>query len=125
MAATVYKIFEQIKVLNEDLNRHLKFQKTKRKAIKNFERIMMTEEDYMMLIEEIRAYDKTLVSVSQKFSSLTREAKRVIDEAKAKSDERKSKFGVSDDLAFPHTEHKRLPDKLVKKVNEAYDKVSG
>ena len=84
----------------------------------------MTEEDYQMLIEEIRAYDKTLVSVSQKFSSLTREAKRVIDEAKAKSDERKNKFGVSDDVAYPSTEHKRLPDKFVRKVNEAYTKVS-
>ena len=54
---------------------------------------------------------------------MTREAKRVIDEAKAKSDRRKSDFGVPEDAAELR-EHRKLPDRLTKKVNEAYMKVS-
>ena len=46
MTEAIYKLFEQIKAVNEDMSRHIKFQKTKKKSIENFERIMMTEDDY-------------------------------------------------------------------------------
>ena len=74
-------------------------------------------------MDQVREYDGVLVNISQKFSAMTREAKRVIDEAKAKSDQRKSDFGVSEDVAELR-EHRKLPDRLTKRVNEAYMKVS-
>ena len=56
---------------------------------------MMDEDDYQELVDEITNYDSILVSVSSKFSELTREAKKIIDYAKESSDRRKEKFGVS------------------------------
>lgn len=86
---TIYKIFEQIRVLNSDLTRQLEYQKTKRKAVEDFERRLIKEEEYEMLVNELNSYDDALVSVSLQFSDLTKEAKRIIDEAKAASEQRK------------------------------------
>lgn len=46
-------MFEQMRVLNDDLNRHVEFQKTKRGQIENFERVMMDEDDYQELVDEV------------------------------------------------------------------------
>jgi len=121
MTEAIFKLFEQIKAVNEDMNRHIKFQKNKKKSIENFERIMMSESEYQSLVDQVKEYDGTLVNISQKFSAMTREAKRVIDEAKAKSDRRKSDFGVSDE-AVEVREHRKFPERLTRKVNEAYTK---
>lgn len=48
-------------------------------------------------MNELNSYDDVLVKVSLQFSDLTKEAKRIIDEAKAASDERKDQHGFSDD----------------------------
>jgi hypothetical protein len=37
---------------------------------------MMDEDDYQELVDEVSNYDTILVSVSSKFSELTREAKK-------------------------------------------------
>lgn len=78
-----------MRVLNDDLNKHVEFQKTKKGQIENFERVMMDEDDYQELVDEVTNYDTILVSVSSKFSELTREAKKIIDYAKESSDRRK------------------------------------
>lgn len=75
--------------MNDDLNKHVEFQKTKKGQIENFERVMMDEDDYQELVDEVTNYDTILVSVSSKFSELTREAKKIIDYAKESSDRRK------------------------------------
>lgn len=55
----------------------------------------MSEDDYQELVDEIASYDTILVSVSSKFSELTREAKKIIDDAKSNSDQRKERHGVT------------------------------
>ena len=41
--------------------------------------------------------DKNLYEVSNRFSDLTREAKRILDDIKSKSDDRKKEHGVEND----------------------------
>lgn len=56
-----------------------------------------TESEYQSLVDKIASYDAILVNCSAKFAAMTREAKRIIDEAKAKSDQRKEIYGITDD----------------------------
>ena len=60
----LFKLFEQLRLLNDDLNNHLHIQQTKKEAIKGFERVMMTEEDYSRFLSEIASQDNMLIEVS-------------------------------------------------------------
>lgn len=52
-----------------------------------------------------------LYEVSQKFTDLTQECKNILDKIKEKSEERKTKYGVSDDdkSSLATTHHKPFP----------------
>jgi multimeric flavodoxin WrbA len=69
----------------------------------------MSEDDYTELVDEMSGYDSILVSVSSKFSELTREAKKIIDDAKANSDQRKEKYGVTGTNENVRYHHRELP----------------
>jgi len=111
-------------VLNDDLGRQIQFQKNKRKSIEDFERRLITEEEYELFVGELTSYDDVLVKVSLQFSDLTKEAKRIIDEAKAASEQRKETHGFNDNEPIAKRNHRQIPDKIVSRINDAQMKVS-
>lgn len=59
--------------------------------------------------------DNTLVEISQKFADLSREAKRILDNVKEKSEARKAHHGVEDDAHY-NEHHRYLPQALINKL---------
>ena len=108
----MYKLNEQIRLLNDDIVGQITLQAQKKQSILDFERMLMTDQDYKKFIEHVKSEDKVLYEISQKFSDLTVEAKKILDEIKAKSDERKQKFGVRDDDIKVENHHKPLPQEI-------------
>ena len=43
MTEVVYKMFEQLRLLNDDMVQHLKIQKTKKDAVEKFESVLLKE----------------------------------------------------------------------------------
>jgi hypothetical protein len=68
------------------MEQHVKFQSKKRRAIEDFEDVVISHEEYDGIVGGLQKYDSLLVNVSSNFAKMTREAKRIIDEAKAKSE---------------------------------------
>lgn len=101
--------------MNDDLKNHLSIQDTKKDAIKELERLLMTENDYRHFLNNVKAQDKQLIEISQKFSELSREAKRVLDSVKDKSESRKTQHGVEGDAHY-NEHHKYLPQDLINKL---------
>jgi len=65
----------------------------------------------MNFLRQIKKEDDMLYELSQKFTDLTQECKNILDKIKDKSEERKTKFGVSDDEkgSLATTHHKPFP----------------
>lgn len=112
----IFKLFEQMRSLNIDLERNIKFQDNKLHAIEEFEDVVHTKEQYQHIVSKISELDGILVNASQKFAHMTREAKRVIDEAKIMSEVRKERHGVSDN-AVKTNHHRDLPRHLTQRIN--------
>ena len=87
--------------------------------MEDFERRLIKEEEYELFVNELNSYDDMLVTVSLQFSNLTKEAKRIIDEAKAASEQRKDEYGSRDDEPIEKRNHRDLPTKLVQRMNDA------
>lgn len=84
----------------------------------------MKEGDYRYFLKLVHDQDGVLVEISQKFSDLTKEAKRILDEVKDKSEARKEKHGVNDDLdEKPKYHHRQLPHSLMNKLKESAKEV--
>ena len=96
MPEVLFKLFEQMRLMNDDLLNHLEIQNTKKRAVSDFEKILMKDSDYQFFLDEIKKEDGTLKEISQKFFELTAESKRILDEIKEKSTQRKKDFGVED-----------------------------
>jgi len=82
----MYKMFEHMRMINDEMVSHLEVQNTKKHAISSFEKKLLKEEDYALFIGQIKKEDETLMEISTKFSDLTTEAKRILDTIKSKSD---------------------------------------
>ena len=52
-AEVVFKLFEQMKLLNEDMGNHLSIQDTKRDHIKDLESRLLKEEDYRKFLDYV------------------------------------------------------------------------
>lgn len=115
LSEAIFKLFEQMRLMNDDLKNHLSIQDTKRDAIRELERIIMTEDDYKLFLDKIKQQDNTLVEISQKFADLSREAKRILDNVKEKSETRKAEHGVEDDAHY-NEHHRYLPQALINKL---------
>ena len=76
----------------------------------------MTEHDYQVFLDKIKEEDQRLYELSQKFSELTTEAKKVLDEIKAKSTERKTQHGVESGRVDSRTSHRIVPREIKEKL---------
>jgi hypothetical protein len=56
----------------------------------------MKESDYQFFLDTIKGEEKTLKEISQKFFEMTSETKRILDEVREKSDNRKEAHGVKE-----------------------------
>jgi len=90
----LFKLFEQVRLINDDLDNHMQMQTTKRESIMHLEKILLTENEYNHLLNQVKGEDTTLVEISQKFADLTGETKRILDTIRAKSDARKDAYGI-------------------------------
>lgn len=52
-AEVVFKLFEQMRLLNEDMGNHLSIQDTKRDHIKDLESRLLKEEDYKKFLDYV------------------------------------------------------------------------
>jgi hypothetical protein len=67
----LYKMFEQLRLVNDDMVNHLKIQKTKKDAVEQFEKVLLKESDDMNFLKQVKKEDDMLYEVSQKFTDLT------------------------------------------------------
>jgi hypothetical protein len=74
-----------MRLLNEDLNGHIGIQKQKKDTIRSLEKKLMKKENYEFLIEKVQKEYSLLSEISRKFSELTGEAKKILDNIQAKS----------------------------------------
>lgn len=122
LSEVVFKLFEQLRLMNDDLKNHLSIQDTKRDAIKSLERILMTEDDYKEFLKKVKGQDNTLIDISQKFADLSREAKRILDDVKDKSETRKQQHGIEDDVDY-NEHHRYLPQKMIDNLQDSAKEV--
>ena len=120
----LFKMFEQMRLLNEDLSSHISVQQQKKTAIRTLEDVLMTEHDYAHLINTVRNQDNMLYEISQKFTDLTKEAKRILDNIKDKSQQRKQNFGVDDGQEKPQNHHRPMPQDVKEKLQATTKEVS-
>ena len=108
----LFKLFEQMRLMNSDIQNHLELQQNNKAEIKTFEQKLLKEEDYLFFLEQVKTQDNVLGELSQKFADITSEAKKILDNIRAKSEDRKQKYGVSDSDAGK-SYHKDLPRDLM------------
>jgi len=109
--------------MNDDLVEQVKLQQHKKTTIQQFETILMKDTDYQEFLNVVKNEDKTLYEISQLFSDLTVEAKRILDDVKGKSDKRKEDFGeTAGDKVVDH--HKALPQEIKEQLLGAAEEVS-
>ena len=118
----IFKIFEQVRLMNEEMKNHLSIQDTKKQHIKQLETILMTEQDYQIFLDKIKEEDQRLYELSQKFADLTSEAKKILDEIKAKSNDRQKQHGVTGVDVKNH--HRILPREIKEKLLDTAKEVS-
>lgn len=128
MPETMYKMFEHMRLINDEMVSHLEVQKTKKHAIEAFEQQLLKDSDYALFIGQIKQEDATLFEISQKFTDLTSEAKRILDSIKGKSDQRKEEKGGENNFIdhhkpFPRDVMTGITD-LKTDVTDATEKVS-
>lgn len=58
--------------------------------------MLLTEDDYIHFLNQVKQQDNKLYDLSQKFATLTSEAKKILDSLKEKSENRKKSFGIDD-----------------------------
>jgi hypothetical protein len=118
----MFKMFEQIRLLNEDLQTHLQVQQSKRQSIRNLERVLVHEADYQQILAKLKEQDKELYEISVLFAELTKEAKRILDSIKEKSEGRKRELGREEEQ--PQNHHRSLPEKVGGALEKASSDVS-
>lgn len=94
ISEVIFKLFEQMRLMNDDLKNHLSIQDTKRDHIRELEPKLLKEEDYKKFLYYIKKEDEKLYQLSTKFAELTTSAKTILDDLKAKSGERQSSYGI-------------------------------
>ena len=67
-AETLFKLFEQMRLLNDDMGNHLSIQDTKRDHIKDLESRLLKEEDYRKFLDYVQKEDDKLYELSSKFA---------------------------------------------------------
>ena len=114
-----------MRLMNDDLLNHLEIQHTKKNAIQDFEKVLMKESDYAYFLDEIKKEEVTLKEISQKFYELTSETKRILDEVKDKSTQRKEQHGVKESDGYTRSNHHRkFPQRVMDKLQGAIKDVS-
>ena len=80
----------------------------------------------MNFLRQVKKEDDMLYEVSQKFTDLTQECKNILDKIKDKSEERKAKYGVSDDDkdSAATTHHKPFPPHIKDALRQTTEDVS-
>lgn len=81
--------------------------------------MLLTEADYTHFLEQVKQQDNRLYDLSQKFATLTSEAKKILDSLKDKSENRKKSFGIDESQGQyekVQTHHKSLPRELKEKL---------
>lgn len=80
----------------------------------------------MNFLKQVKKEDDMLYEVSQKFTDLTQECKNILDKIKEKSEERKAKYGVSDDDkdSAATTHHKPFPPHIKDALLQTTEDVS-
>mmetsp|Transcript_3297 Transcript_3297/g.5478 ORF Transcript_3297/g.5478 Transcript_3297/m.5478 type:complete len:287 (+) Transcript_3297:935-1795(+) len=122
ISEVLFKIFEQVRQLNEEMANHVDIQQEKKSSIKSLERLLVTEDDYKVFLGEIKKQDAVLYEISSKFAKLTNEAKLILDKIKEKSQERKSQYQVSEGEE-PQNHHKQLPSDVRNKLDQTINEV--
>jgi hypothetical protein len=117
-AETVFKLFEQMRLLNDDIGNHLSIQDTKRDHIKDLEKRLLKEEDYRKFLDYVQKEDDKLYELSTKFATLSGEAKRILDDLKEKSSQRQADFAVQGGTHDNRNEdhHRVLPRDVKEKL---------
>lgn len=82
ISEVIFKIFEQMRLMNDDIKNHLSIQDTKRTYIKDLESKLLKQEDFEKFLHYIKIEDDKLYELSQKFSDISMEAKKILDEVK-------------------------------------------
>lgn len=85
---------------------------------------MLKDSDYAYFLGQIRKEDSTLYEISQKFTDLTAEAKRILDEIKKKSDQRKADFGVVEGAEQPAVHHRPFPPHIQDALDDAQQDIA-
>lgn len=75
----------------------------------------MKEEDYQFFLDQVKNQDNQLYDISLKFSDITKEAKRILDSLKDKSNSRQEQYGVKDEAKIEN-HHKTLPREIKEKL---------
>ena len=119
----LYKMFEQVRLLNEDLKAHSDIQESKKSSIRNLERLLIHEDNYRHFLDQLKEQDAQLFDISTKFSELTKEAKRILDTIKEKSEARKQQHGVQEGEKISN-HHRSLPKKVKDEVATTLNDVS-
>ena len=83
----------------------------------------MTEQDYQVFLQKVKQEDERLYELSQKFSDLTTEAKKILDEIRDKSTERQKQHGVYEKVDVK-SHHKILPRDVKEKLLDTAKQVS-
>lgn len=76
--------------------------------------MLLKEEDYMYFLDQVKNQDNQLYDISLKFSDITKEAKKILDSLKDKSDTRQEQYGSKEDKIENH--HKTLPREIKEKL---------
>lgn len=58
--------------------------------------MLLTEVDYRHFLDQVKMQDNKLYDLSAKFAMLTKEAKKILDSLKDKSEDRKKAFGIDE-----------------------------
>jgi Zn-dependent M32 family carboxypeptidase len=83
----------------------------------------MTEHDYQVFLDKIKEEDQRLYELSQKFADLTTEAKKILDEIKTKSFDRKKEHGIEDKVDV-NNHHRIIPREIKEKLLKTAKEVS-
>ena len=64
ISEVLFKMFEQVRLINDDITSHINVQKQKKDSIRNLESVLMTEDNYNDLLAQVKAQDAVLYEIS-------------------------------------------------------------
>ena len=64
ISEVLFKMFEQVRLINDDITSHINVQKQKKDSIRNLESVLMTEDNYNELLGQVKAQDAVLYEIS-------------------------------------------------------------